>query len=592
MPYIHRRVEQRRQSDPIDRVLAKLEQLATQEGELSEGELQAEPDLRARAALRLLNQLARERVDAPRDPDELAAERARAEREHAERRRAQEELSVLLRHFPGAVWTTDEDLRVVSAAGEGAEHLGLTEEAIGGPLTSHVPAGGLAIGALHAVNDLGRGNYEFQHGGRTFQVTVSPLAQHTRASLIWVAADVTERRQIDAEMIRARLERGQKLEQIGLLAGGIALDFNNLLTSIIGNACLARTAIKAGEDGIEYVDRLEEQADVAADLSRQLLAYSGKGKVVVESVNLSNTVEQMATLLRSSVSKGTQFEYRLASQLPAVRADAAQLRQLTMNLITNASDALKGRDGVVSLTTSVVEVDEKFLRPLQGADDVPTGRYVCLEVRDTGHGMDAETQERMFDPFFSTKPDGHGLGLAATLGILRGHRGKVRVSSGPGKGTSIKVFFPVAGRMRQASGAVLSRVYDVPPEGAVVLVVDDEESVRRMVTAALSEATYEVVTASNGVEALKRLAERPDIKVVLLDVMMPQMDGAQTLRLMRDRSANMRIILTSGYGEKPVLEWLRVSDEIEFLKKPYRVEDVVAKVGEVLAPSSKDKDKD
>lgn len=570
------------ETDAIGRVGAYLRQLAEQGVELTEEDLRNEPDLRARAALRLLNQLARERRGEAVDPDGVAAERARVEAERAEHRRAQEELSVLLRHFPGAVWTTDDDLRVASAAGDSAELLGLTEAAIGAPLTRHVPAGGLAIGALHAVADLGRGNYEFRHAGRTFQVTVSPLEEHQRASLIWVAADVTERRQIDAEMIRARLERGQKLEQIGLLAGGIALDFNNLLTSIIGNASLARTALRAGEPAEEYIERLEQQADVAADLSRQLLAYSGQGRFVVEPVNLSDTVQQMATLLKSSVSKGSSFDFRLASGLPAVRADSAQLRQLIMNLITNASDALGGRDGVITLSTSVVEADAEFLRGLEGAEDVPSGRYVCLEVRDTGHGMDEETMGRMFDPFFSTKPDGHGLGLAATLGILRGHRGKVRVSSTVGKGTSIRIFLPVSARKAERSDRHLSAVYQAPPGGAVVLVVDDEEGVRRMVTAALSEAHYEVVTASNGVEALKRLAERPDIDVVLLDVMMPQMDGAQALRLLRDRAPKIRVILTSGYGERPVLDWLRVSDKVDFLKKPYRVEDVVTKVGQVL----------
>lgn len=571
------------ESDAIGRVGARLRQLVDQGVELTEDDLRGEPDLRARAALRLLNQLARERRgENPRESDELAVERARVEAERADHRRAQEELSVLLRHFPGAVWTTDDDLRVASAAGECAELLGLTEAAVGEPLTRHVPAGGLAIGALHAVADLGRGNYEFRHAGRTFQVTVSPLEEHQRASLIWVAADVTERRQIDAEMIRARLERGQKLEQIGLLAGGIALDFNNLLTSIIGNASLARTAIRAGESADEYIDRLERQADVAADLSRQLLAYSGQGRVVVQPVNLSDTVQQMATLLQSSVSKGASFDFRLASGLPAVRADSAQIRQLIMNLITNASDALGGKDGVIVLSTSVVEVDEEFLRSLEGTEDAPGGRYVCLEVRDPGHGMDAETMGRMFDPFFSTKPDGHGLGLAATLGILRGHRGKVRVSSTPGEGTSVRIFLPVSARKAEQSGRYLSPVYEPPPGGAVVLVVDDEEGVRRMVTAALTESDYEVVTAANGVEALKRLAERPDIDVVLLDVMMPQMDGAQALRLLRDRAPQIRIILTSGYGERSVLDWLRVTDKVDFLKKPYRVEDVVTKVGEVL----------
>lgn|GEM_PF-1234233 len=575
-----------KETDAIGRVGARLQQLVGQGVELTEEDLRSEPDLRARAALRLLNQLAREqRGESSPGADGVAVERAQAEADRAEHRRAREELSVLMRHFPGAVWTTDDDLRVVSAAGECAELLGLTDAAVGEPLTRHVPAGGLAIGALHAVADLGRGNYEFPHAGRTFQVTVSPLAEHQRASLIWVAADVTERRQIDAEMIRARLERGQKLEQIGLLAGGIALDFNNLLTSIIGNASLARAAMRSGEDADEYIERLEAQADVAADLSRQLLAYSGQGRVVVEPVNVSETVEQMATLLRSSVSKGASFDFRLASGLPAVRADSAQLRQLIMNLITNASDALGGRDGVIVLSTSVVEVDGDFLRGLEGAEDAPGGRYVCLEVRDPGHGMDEETMGRMFDPFFTTKPDGHGLGLAATLGILRGHRGKVRVTSKLGQGTSIRIFLPATGRKAEQSGPVLSAVYDAPPDGAVVLVVDDEEGVRRMVTASLTEAGYEVVTAANGVEALKRLAERPDIDVVLLDVMMPQMDGAQALRLLRDRAPDIRVILTSGYGERPVLDWLRVSDKVDFLKKPYRVEDVVAKVGKVLERS-------
>lgn len=506
--------------------------------------------------------------------------RERFERANLERMRAKEELSVLLHHFPGAVWTTDFELRVVSAVGACSKQLGLGPDAIGESLAERIPAAALAIGALHAVADLGRGNYEFQDGGRTFQVAVSTLRTWERANLIWVATDVTEHRKIDAEMLRARLERGQKLEQIGLLAGGVALDFNNLLTAVLGNASLARQSLDRGSKAVQYIERIEESADVAADLSRQLLAYSGQGRLLLEPLLLSEVVERMATLLASSVAKGATFEFDFEEDAPHVRGDSAQLRQLIMNLIINASDALGGSDGRITLRTRTLDVVSGELDALLGADKFGPGKYVVLEVADTGYGMDEDTIERIFDPFFSTKPRGHGLGLAATLGIVRGHGGKIRVRSEPRKGSSFELYLPASPDV-STSSTHLTRIYPPPHKGTVVLVVDDEESVRRLATAALTEAGCDVVTAQNGVEALKRIGERNDVAVVLLDVMMPQMDGAQTLRLLRDRVPKVRIILTSGYGEEGVRQRLRTTD-VAFIKKPYRAEDLVAKVAQIL----------
>ncbi|MBE0611604.1 MAG: PAS domain S-box protein, partial [Dehalococcoidia bacterium] len=265
---------------------------------------------------------------------------------------------------------------------------------------------------------------------------------------VWLNSviDVTERRAAEAERRRLdqQMQQTQKLESLGILAGGIAHDFNNLLVAILGNAGLALLELPPESPARQTVQAIETAAQRAADLTRQMLAYSGKGQFVVEPLNLSRVVEEMAHLLEVSVSKRAVLKYHFAPNLPPIEADATQVRQVIMNLITNASDAIGERSGVISISTGMQYADRAYLAESYLDADLPEGDYVYIEVADTGEGMADETRVRIFDPFFTTKFTGRGLGLAAVLGIVRGHRAAIKLYSESGRGTTFKVLFPAA----------------------------------------------------------------------------------------------------------------------------------------------------
>ena len=239
-------------------------------------------------------------------------------------------------------------------------------------------------------------------------------------------AQASEARRLEIE--RKMLE-GHRLESLGVLAGGIAHDFNNLLVGITGNISLALTDAQASSPVRKYLEQIEITSHRAADLAQQMLAYSGKGRFVVVNANLSEIVEEMTNLLIASIDKSIVVRYDLAEDLPAVRVDATQMRQLIMNLVLNAADAIEDKSGIISITTGVVRVDRNYLMDASLGQDRPEGDYVFLEVADSGCGMTPETIRHMFDPFFSGKPDGRGLGLAAVQGIVAGHEGALKVYS-------------------------------------------------------------------------------------------------------------------------------------------------------------------
>ncbi len=495
-------------------------------------------------------------------------------------------LRLLLAHFPGAVWTTDASHRLISVAGASAPTLDLDGEDVMGRSVMECLGSRPGEPSLEEMYSKARdgeaGTCEWERGGRIFEVRVEPLDPSLPEGVIAVALDVTERRRLEAERMQARLQQSQKLESLGLLAGGIAHDFNNLLVGMLGNASLAM--MKLGEDSParESVHHIEMAAERAADLTRQMLAYSGKGRFVVEPMDLSRIVEEMAHLLRVSLSRRASLKLSFEPQIPAVEADVAQIRQLVMNLITNASDAVGDRPGLITLSTSSVEADREYLSAAYLDEDLPAGRYVCLEVNDDGVGMDLETQRRMFDPFFSTKPTGHGLGLAAALGIVRGHKGAIRVYSELGKGTSVKVLFPAAG----ASFVPVERPPPSPlPEGhtATILVVDDEEAVRGMAAAALRHAGYKVLLAADGPEALEIFHVRSnEIDLVLLDMTMPHMTGEETFRALRRMKPEVRVLLSSGYNEIDATSRFVGKGLAGFLQKPYRARDLIEQVGRLV----------
>lgn len=485
------------------------------------------------------------------------------------RRRAQEELEVLLDCFPGAVWSTDDDLRIVSVAGEQTGSIALDQSAIGQPMAEHIPASAAAIGALHAVSDLGSATYDFHADGRTYQVSVSQLSGPGPARLLWIALDVTQRRRLDGELLRSRLERSQRLEQLGLLVGGIAHDFNNLLTAVQGNVALARHRLADDSPGVAQLEEALRESEIAAELTQQLLAYAGRGRMRTEPVDLSDLVGQLGKLMRSSVSKKALLAFDLADDLPAISADAAQVRQVVLNLVTNASDALVNTGGRIVVRTYALQADRGLLSTAFVDDELAEGTYVVVEVRDSGHGMDPETQTRAFDPFFSTKDRGQGLGLAATLGIVRQHRGTIVVKTQPKVGSTFRVLLPAAGLVGAVANGVDERGQPGAPM-ARVLVVDDERAVRAVARTALLDEGYDVIEAEDGRQALEQLAasETP-IDVVLLDLTMPALSGTEALREIKQLFPDTQVILSSGYAEPEALSRSGGGQAAAFLPKPY-----------------------
>jgi nitrogen-specific signal transduction histidine kinase/CheY-like chemotaxis protein len=389
--------------------------------------------------------------------------------------------------------------------------------------------------------------------------------------MVGTHTDITPRR--EAELDRAQLQdqllQAQKLEGIGVLAGGIAHDFNNLLVGILGNASLAEGDLPPDSPAAPLVSEIRSAAVRAADLTRQLLAYAGKGRFVVEPVHVNGIVEEMAALLRSVISKRAVLRTELRDELPAVEADATQLRQIVMNLITNASDALGKGPGVITLTTRMLPVDARFLRDAVGGPQLPPGTYVAIEVEDSGEGMDEATRARIFDPFFTTKFTGRGLGLAATLGIIRSHRGAIRVASAPGVGTTVQIVLPALGAAAPTAPGALLRPDAWYGHGDVLL-ADDEPAVRGVAKRALERLGFTVVESPDGQDAVDRVTAEPERwRLVVLDLTMPRLAGDQALLAIRAIRPDVPAILYSGYSADELGQGLSERDRVTFLQKPF-----------------------
>jgi PAS domain S-box-containing protein len=401
--------------------------------------------------------------------------------------------------------------------------------------------------------------------------------------VVMTAHDVTAQRRAERERARlqAQVQHAQKLESLGVLAGGIAHDFNNLLVAIMGNVSLAQLELDPGHPAAAYLGDVELATQRAADLARQMLAYSGRGRFVVEPVDVSRLVDDMQHLLQVSVSKKAVLKLNLARGLPLIEAEPTQLRQIAMNLVANASEAIGERSGIITITTGAMECDRSYLRESYLDDDLPEGVYVYIEVADTGVGMDAATREKIFDPFFTTKFAGRGLGLASVLGIVRGHRGAIKVYSEPGRGTTIKALFPANGEHQRRAEA---RAAEVAARGeGTVLVVDDEETVRATTRRLLERGGYRVLTATDGRDALRVFREHQDaIDVVLLDMTMPHLDGPECYRELRRIRGDVRVLLTSGYNEQEAVSKFAGKGLAGFVQKPFRLKELLDAVARAI----------
>ncbi len=404
----------------------------------------------------------------------------------------------------------------------------------------------------------------------------------TPTSIVGTMQDITEdvERAEERARLEAQLHHTQKLESLGLLAGGIAHDFNNLLVGVLSNASLALLDLDERSPAREVVLDIERTAQRAAELTRQLLAYSGKGRFVVEPLDLGDLAAEMASLLRAVMHKDAKLVVEPGDGSCVIEGDATQLRQVIMNLITNASDALQGQVGTITVRTTGGISGSTRKEVVHFGEIAPGTNVVRLEVSDTGVGMLAEIAERMFDPFFSTKFTGRGLGLAATLGIVRGHRGRVGVATSPGAGSRFELTFPAANRM-VAQERVETRTPSAQERGRV-LVVDDDSVVRSVSAALLTRRGFVVDSVADGHEALERFATSADeYRFVLLDITMPGLSGIEVLQRMRaEERENSRspitVFLMSGYSAQDVTRDLGDLVSSGFLQKPFTLSDLDA----------------
>ena len=390
-------------------------------------------------------------------------------------------------------------------------------------------------------------------------------------SFLGIGRDVTERKRAEEErdLLERQLLHAQKLESLGVLAGGIAHDFNNILMAIIGNADLALMRINRESPATENLHRIEKAAARAADLAKQMLAYSGKGKFVVENIDLNTLLKDMLHMLEVSISKKAVLRLNLHQHLPTVEADATQMRQIVMNLVINASEAIGEKSGVIAIATGCMDCDKNYLKNVWLDENISSGLYVYLEIADTGCGMNKETMAKLFDPFYTTKFTGRGLGMAAVLGIVRGHKGAIKVYSEPGKGTTFKVLFPASNRPPEIFSGE-SGGDDWRGNGTILL-VDDEETVRGIGKEMLLELGFSAITANDGREAVEVFKTIPDIALVILDLTMPHMDGEQCFRELRQLKPDVKVMMSSGYNEQEVTQKFAGKGLAGFIQKPYRL---------------------
>jgi signal transduction histidine kinase/CheY-like chemotaxis protein len=392
------------------------------------------------------------------------------------------------------------------------------------------------------------------------------------AGWLEIARDVTEMRRIEAQ-----LWEKQKLESLGVLAGGVAHDFNNLLTGILGNVSLAIELGKSGEEASSILANALHASEKAAYLTSQMLAYVGKGQFVVESVDLAAPVREAYQLVRGSIPDSVQVEFDFPSDLCCIRADPTQLQQIAMNLILNAVEAVGEAGGkvVVRLTTRDVVQAEEATQCDVG--HLAPGRYGVLEVRDTGPGIDPSIRTKIFDPFFSTKFTGRGLGLASAAGIARLLHGAICVETESGRGTTFQVLLPLE-QVKEEKTALPQ----VPPP---ILIVDDEEVVRGAASAMLRSAGYEVVLAENGRHAVDLFRQRDGkFALVLLDLTMPVMGGPQTIRELKEIRPEVPVIISTGLTEETAMQRFAGADIAGFIHKPYTMHALIDKIRGVLNP--------
>jgi PAS domain S-box-containing protein len=485
------------------------------------------------------------------------------------------EKAAIVSHTSDAIFSKSLD-RVITSWNPGAERIYgyAADEVVGRNVSLLVPEEGLSE-LDDVMARIGRGEpvesfdtVRVRKDGRRIDVhlTVSPVCDsegRVRGASV-IARDVTDRKREEQQ-----LRETQKLESLGVIAGGIAHDFNNLLVGILGNASLVMESLPEDDPNEPFLENVVMASEKAAHLTRQLLAYAGKGQFLTERINLSALVRENGNLLRTSIAKSVELKLELDESVPAIMGDASQFQQLIMNLLINGAEAIgEKRSGQVTVSTATVQRED--------------GPHVLLSVTDTGSGMDEATRSRIFDPFFTTKFTGRGLGLAAVLGIVRSHRGTITVESTPGQGSTFRVLLPAT--VDTAVTATTGDGAHAELRGSgTVLVVDDEDLVRSMAAATLKRFGYTVLKAENGQVAVDLFREhRDEIVAVLLDITMPVMGGEEAFRQMLEIRPGVRVVISSGYNEADAVQ--RFTGEVGsagFIQKPYTAIKLAAAVKRV-----------
>jgi PAS domain S-box-containing protein len=422
--------------------------------------------------------------------------------------------------------------------------------------------------------------------GRELELEVSCSfidMERDRPLLLGIFRDVTEKKKQDEQ--RLALERklldSQKLESLGVLAGGIAHDFNNLLAAILGNTNLAQMQLKANSPISSYLKNVEKTSLRAADLCRQMLAYAGKGRFTLQYLDLNEVVRETLELLEVSITKKAGLRVELRPELSKVYADPAQIRQVVMNLVINASEAIGDKPGLIRIRTGLVKADQHYFDHAYMASELPAGDYVFVDVTDSGCGMSPETQSRIFDPFFTTKFTGRGLGLAAVLGIVRGHNGALKIQSELDRGSTFKFLLPAPQvTVPEAPSNTTTNVVANWRTGGTILVVDDDPCVRAVTTRMVEAAGFEVLQAVDGRHGVEVFTQKQqEIRAVLLDMAMPNLNGREAFEEMRRIRPDVKVLLISGFSEQGTFDGPGPSG---FLQKPFKPEDLNGKLQRIL----------
>ncbi len=427
----------------------------------------------------------------------------------------------------------------------------------------------------------------FPNGEITWMDVIGTIHRDTEGNVTrWegTVQDVTERvrQEQEQEHLREKMQTAQKLESLGLLAGGVAHDFNNLLVGIMGNADLALLESQNPAATRQRLQDIVTTSQRAADLTNQLLAYSGKGRFVIQPTNLSSLVSEMGELLKISTSKNGSLQFFLEDDLKPVMADQTQVRQILMNLIINAAESIDHSNGLITITTGTVFCSEDFLQHANLSDQIPTGSYAYVEVKDNGIGMSPEVRGRLFEPFYTTKFSGRGLGMSAVLGIVRGHGGAIKITTAPGVGTSFKIFLPIADSPQEI---VEISEKNEPFDGRQqrILIIDDDTMVSKLLQQTLENLHFEVIVAASGEEGLSLFRAAPKkFSLVLLDLTMPGIDGIETFTQLRELDPNVRTILMSGYNQQDATQHFVGNGLAGFLKKPFRISELSEIIGKLL----------